>query len=94
MDWNELTDFGPPIPGKVHGPEVANQQDHFHSCPEYCQPVDQRYFRQTFWHEVSGHEPLEPEAQAKVIEFRHPNNRDELMVFEFRRTVLAIRSRL
>ncbi|MEI9409322.1 hypothetical protein [Mesorhizobium salmacidum] len=69
LEWNEQSDLGPPIMGKVYGPELANEDNHFYNCPACDQPVDQRDFRQVFWHEVPGHEPLEPKPEAKVIEF-------------------------
>ncbi|MBZ9709827.1 hypothetical protein LB543_24260 [Mesorhizobium sp. ESP7-2] len=69
LEMTELSDLGPPIDGKVHGPELANENDHFYNCPACGQPVDQRDLGQLFWHEVPGHEPLEPKPGAKVIEF-------------------------
>ncbi|KAA3452357.1 hypothetical protein C7I87_02370 [Mesorhizobium sp. SARCC-RB16n] len=65
----KLSDLGPPIPGKVHGPELAKEQDHFYNCPECGQPVDQRDFRQVFWHEEPGHAPLDPQDGATILLF-------------------------
>ncbi|MEI9416353.1 hypothetical protein [Mesorhizobium sp. Cs1321R2N1] len=69
LEWSEHSDVGPPIHGKVHGPELTNEGDHFYNCPACGQPVDQRDLGQVFWHEVPGHEPLEPKPEAKVIQF-------------------------
>ncbi|WP_246687280.1 hypothetical protein [Mesorhizobium sp. B2-5-9] len=69
LAWNESADFGPPIRGKVHGAELADEQDHFYNCPSCRQRVDMRDLRQVFWHEEPGHAPMKPEPEAKVIEF-------------------------
>jgi hypothetical protein len=65
----KLSDLGPPIPGRLHGGEVIIEKEHFYVCPNCGQRLDQRDLRQVFWHEEPGHEPLEAEAEAKVIEF-------------------------
>ncbi|TPN45318.1 hypothetical protein FJ976_24090 [Mesorhizobium sp. B1-1-9] len=65
----KLSDLGPPIPGERHGGRDIPEHEHFYACPSCGQKVDQRDLRQVFWHEVVGHEPLEPEPEAKVIEF-------------------------
>ena len=43
---------------------------HFYNCPHCGQLVDQRDARQVFYHEGPGHEPLEPDPEGKVMEFR------------------------
>ncbi|TPJ12924.1 hypothetical protein FJW04_21955 [Mesorhizobium sp. B2-7-3] len=65
----KLSDLGPPIPGKLHGGRHIEEHLHFYKCPHCGQRVDQRDLRQVFWHERPGHEPLEPEPEAKVIAF-------------------------
>ncbi|MER9842543.1 hypothetical protein NKJ59_14995 [Mesorhizobium australicum] len=69
LERNELTDLGPPLPGKLHGAPVRDERDHFYACPSCGQEVDMRDLRQVIWHEEPGHEPLEPQPEAKVIEF-------------------------
>ncbi|RWE31082.1 MAG: hypothetical protein EOS78_26865 [Mesorhizobium sp.] len=64
-----LSDLGSPIPGKAHSAAFIREEDHFYNCPTCGQSVDQRDLRQIMWHEEPGHEPLEPELSAKVIEF-------------------------
>ncbi|TPI27701.1 hypothetical protein FJW08_23605 [Mesorhizobium sp. B3-2-1] len=73
----KLSDLGPPIPGKLHGGRQIDEHLHFYNCPACGQPVDQRDLRQVFWHERPGHEPLEPEPEAKILRFpkRRPSNR-------------------
>ncbi|BCG88523.1 hypothetical protein MesoLj113c_46330 [Mesorhizobium sp. 113-3-9] len=65
----KLSDLGPPIPGKRHGGEPASEGDNFYPCPYCGQRVDQRDLRQVLYHEGPGHDPLELESEAKVIEF-------------------------
>jgi|GEM_PF-2857074 len=65
----KLSDLGPPILGKRHGGEPATEADYFYPCPVCGQKVDQRDFRQVFYHEQWQHEPLEPEPGAIIIEF-------------------------
>ena len=65
----KLSDLGPPIPGKRHGPEPVDERDHFYNCPHCGQLVDQRDARQVFYHEAPGHEPLEAEHDAIVLPF-------------------------
>lgn len=36
----------------------------------YCHLSDQRDVRQVIWYEEPGHEPLEPENTATILEFR------------------------
>lgn len=69
-----LSDLGPPIPGKRHRADPADERDHFYNCPNCGQLVDQRDARQVFYHEGPGHKPLEPDGVAKVIEFRRPKD--------------------
>ncbi|PWJ84369.1 hypothetical protein C8D77_1333 [Mesorhizobium loti] len=66
----KLSDLGPPIPGTLHGGDLIREEGHFYNCPNCGQKVDQRDLRQVFWHEEPGHEPLEPEPEAVIIEFR------------------------
>lgn len=72
----KLSDLGPPIPGKRHGATPGDERGHFYNCPHCGQLVDQRDARQVFYHEGPGHEPLEPEPEGKVIEFRRRKARD------------------
>ncbi|MER9654381.1 hypothetical protein NKJ26_12810 [Mesorhizobium sp. M0152] len=59
-EWTKLSDLGPPIHGKLHGGEPANDGvDHFYTCAVCGQRVDMRDLRQVTWHELPGHEPLE-----------------------------------
>lgn len=66
----KLSDLGPPIPGNLHGGDLIREEGHFYNCPNCGQRVDQRDLRQVFWHEEPGHQPLEPEPEATIIEFR------------------------
>jgi hypothetical protein len=61
----KLSGLGPPIPGKIHGGEPANDgHDHFYTCAIFGQRVDQRDFRQVMWHEKPVHEPLDLDRQS------------------------------
>ncbi|WP_245464494.1 MULTISPECIES: hypothetical protein [unclassified Mesorhizobium] len=71
LAWSESADFGPSMRGKVHEAELANEQDHFYNCPACGQRVDQRDFRQVYWHEKSGHEPLQTQS-ATILSFPRP----------------------
>ncbi|MER8413931.1 hypothetical protein [Mesorhizobium sp. M1342] len=53
-----LNDLGPPIPGKPHGGEPADELDNFYTCPTCGQLVDMRDLRQVIWHERPKHKPL------------------------------------
>ncbi|MBZ9807717.1 hypothetical protein [Mesorhizobium sp. ESP-6-2] len=53
------TDLGKPIKGKLVGPPVKDESDHFYVCQVCGQSVDARDLRQVFWHEEPEHEPLE-----------------------------------
>lgn len=64
----KLSDLGPPIPGKLHGEDIPEEQ-HFYNCPNCGQRVDQRDLRQVFWHEVPGHDALQPEGGAEIVNF-------------------------
>ncbi|MGX5805348.1 hypothetical protein ACWGS9_29540 [Bradyrhizobium sp. Arg314] len=55
----KLSDLGPPIIGKMHGKDHADERDHFHKCGACGQIIDLRDLRQVIWHEKPGHEPLE-----------------------------------
>ncbi|MBZ9889451.1 hypothetical protein LB559_16105 [Mesorhizobium sp. BR1-1-3] len=57
----KLSDLGPPIIGKQHGGEPADERDNFMTCPVCGQPLDMRDFRQVAWHDQPQHEPLELE---------------------------------
>ncbi|WP_245473729.1 hypothetical protein [Mesorhizobium sp. M7A.F.Ca.CA.001.12.1.1] len=57
----KLSDLGPPIPGKQHGGEPADELNNFMTCPVCGQQFDMRDFRQVAWHNLPQHEPLEPE---------------------------------
>jgi len=65
----KLSDLGPPIPDKLHGGNDIPEERHFYACPNCGQPVDQRDLRQVFYHEEPGHEPLEPEPKATILQF-------------------------
>lgn len=65
----KLSDLGPPIPGKRHGGEPEREEDNFYPCPYCGQMVDQRDLREAFYHDAPGHEPLETEPDAQIIEF-------------------------
>ena len=65
----KLSDLGPPIVGKQQGPLPPDEHDHFYNCPLCGQMVDQRDARQVFYHKGPGHESLEPEPDAKVLNF-------------------------
>jgi hypothetical protein len=65
----KLSDLGPPIPGKLYGGDLVREEGHFYNCPSFGQKVDQRDSRQVFWHEEPGHEPLEADVAAQIIEF-------------------------
>ncbi|WP_244734232.1 hypothetical protein [Mesorhizobium sp. 113-1-2] len=65
----KLSDLGPLIPGRLHGGDLIREEGHFYNCPNCGQKVDQRDLRQVFWHEEPGHEPLEPETVATILEF-------------------------
>ncbi|TPN58626.1 hypothetical protein FJ976_01575 [Mesorhizobium sp. B1-1-9] len=65
----KLSDLGQPIHGKLHGGEDIPEEQHFYPCPYCGQKVDQRDLRQVFWHEGPGHEPLEMEQGAEIINF-------------------------
>ena len=54
----KLSDLGPPIPGKQHGGEPADEDDNFYTCPICGQQVDMRDLRQVIWHERPKHRPL------------------------------------
>ncbi|TPN57330.1 MULTISPECIES: hypothetical protein [unclassified Mesorhizobium] len=57
----KLSDLGPPIPGKQHGGEPADENDNFYTCPTCGQQVDMRDLRdlrQVIWHERPKHKPL------------------------------------
>jgi hypothetical protein len=54
----KLSDLGPPIPGKLHGGEPADEMDNFYTCPICGQQVDMRDLRQVIWHERPKHKPL------------------------------------
>ncbi|PZV34388.1 hypothetical protein [Mesorhizobium kowhaii] len=58
----KLSDLGPPIPGKRHGGEPANEQENFMTCPICGQQIDMRDFRQVAHHDDPEHEPLELDA--------------------------------
>lgn len=66
----KLSDLGPFFPAKRLRAEPADERDHLYNCPSCGQLVDQRDPRQVFYHEGPRHEPLEPEPEGKVIEFR------------------------
>jgi hypothetical protein len=51
----ETSDIGPPIVGKRHGGDLADERRHFHSCPTCGKPVDMRDLRQIMLHETPGH---------------------------------------
>lgn len=55
----KLSDLGPPIPGKHHGGEPADERENFYPCPACGQLVDMRDLRQVMWHEEPGHKPLD-----------------------------------
>ncbi len=47
-----------PIPGKLHGGDLADEDDNFYTCPICGQQVDMRDLRQVIWHERPKHRPL------------------------------------
>ncbi|TIW62964.1 MAG: hypothetical protein E5V48_02560 [Mesorhizobium sp.] len=65
----KLSDLGPPILGSLYGSDLIREDGHFYNCPNCGQKVDQRDLRQVIWHEEPGHEPLEPENTAKILNF-------------------------
>lgn len=66
----KLSDLGPAIPLKRYRAGPADERDRFYNCPNCGQLVDQRDARQVFYHEGPGHEPLEAESVAKILQLR------------------------
>jgi hypothetical protein len=64
-----LSDLGPLISGKPHGGQDIPEEAHFYPCPYCGHWVDERDFRQVFYHEEPRHEPLEPEDGAVILTF-------------------------
>lgn len=54
----KLSDIGPPIRGKRHDGDAADEEDNFYSCATCGQLVDMRDLRQVIWHERPKHKPL------------------------------------
>ncbi|TPI32408.1 hypothetical protein FJW08_08100 [Mesorhizobium sp. B3-2-1] len=65
----KLSDLGPPIPGKPHDGEPADEGEHFYKCEICGQPVDMRDLRQVMWHEQPSHERLDPQDGATILLF-------------------------
>ncbi|TPL87377.1 hypothetical protein FJ948_21815 [Mesorhizobium sp. B2-3-12] len=74
-EWTELSDLGPPILGRLHGGEPANDGvDHFYTCAECGQSVDTRDLRQVMWHEVPGHSRIEAEPAPASCSLGEPDS--------------------
>ena len=65
----KLSDLGRPVMGKRHGAEPTDEGDCFYNCPHCGRLVDQRDARQVFYHHGPGHEPLETENSATILQF-------------------------
>jgi len=50
-------------PGQFDGPPVADEAEHFYTCPRCGQAVDMRRLGDVLHHEDEGHEPIGGAAQ-------------------------------